>query len=332
MKKQILVLCTEHDISIDPVVEKLNQAGALVFKFPTEKFPVDASLDISISSNSIISKFVLHNDLEFSLEEIHSIWYRHPGKPIPDSSLGIRESMFAHEECSLTLEGLWRTKELDTFWVSKPSMMRKCSYRIYQLNIARNIGFEIPHTIISNNPNEIIKFYNDNKLGIIVKSIGAGVPVIENGIRQYYEVVFTHKINENDIISKIDSLRFAPCICQVYVPKALELRVTVVGDRVFCCAIHSQAHEDDDVKIDWRRVSPSEIKHEIYELPKIIKTKCIDLVKTLGLMYGAIDLIKKPDNSYVFLEINCDGQFGWVEHFTKMPINDALVNLLLHHN
>jgi hypothetical protein len=43
-----------------------------------------------------------------------------------------------------------------------------------------------------------------------------------------------------------------------------------------------------------------------------------------GLVYGAIDMIRIPDGSYVFLENNPVGQFGWVEGRTGVPLAPRL--------
>ncbi|MEV4245300.1 hypothetical protein AB0J63_18065 [Streptosporangium canum] len=48
-----------------------------------------------------------------------------------------------------------------------------------------------------------------------------------------------------------------------------------------------------------------------------------------GLTYGAIDLILTPDGRYVFLEINPNGQFLWIEDATGLPIGAAIGDLLM---
>ena len=53
------------------------------------------------------------------------------------------------------------------------------------------------------------------------------------------------------------------------------------------------------------------------------------LVAELGLAYGAIDLVLTPDGRYVFVEINPNGQYLWIEHGTATPISDAVCDLLL---
>jgi glutathione synthase/RimK-type ligase-like ATP-grasp enzyme len=48
----------------------------------------------------------------------------------------------------------------------------------------------------------------------------------------------------------------------------------------------------------------------------------------LGLNFGAVDMILTPDGRYVFLEINPNGQWGWVEDLTGMPISEEIIGLL----
>jgi len=52
-------------------------------------------------------------------------------------------------------------------------------------------------------------------------------------------------------------------------------------------------------------------------------------VQELGQCFGAIDLVLHPERGYVFLEINPNGQWGWIEDFTGLPIAAAFADLLV---
>lgn len=39
-------------------------------------------------------------------------------------------------------------------------------------------------------------------------------------------------------------------------------------------------------------------------------------------------MILTPDGRYVFLEINPNGQWAWIEETTGLPISEALIELL----
>jgi len=48
----------------------------------------------------------------------------------------------------------------------------------------------------------------------------------------------------------------------------------------------------------------------------------------IGLQYGAIDLIETPKREFVFLEVNPSGQWGWIADFARLPIPEAVVEML----
>ena len=52
------------------------------------------------------------------------------------------------------------------------------------------------------------------------------------------------------------------------------------------------------------------------------------LVRRLGLHYGTIDMVLTPDGRYVFLEINPNGQYLWIEKQSGLPITEAVCDLL----
>ena len=68
---------------------------------------------------------------------------------------------------------------------------------------------------------------------------------------------------------------------------------------------------------------------EAVELPEDVIARLRNLMKRLGLVYGAIDMRLTPDGRYVFLEINPAGQWLFVEQQTGQPITKSLVRLLL---
>jgi glutathione synthase/RimK-type ligase-like ATP-grasp enzyme len=54
------------------------------------------------------------------------------------------------------------------------------------------------------------------------------------------------------------------------------------------------------------------------------------LVKKLGLEFGALDLIVTPDNEYVFVEINPNGQWAWIQQLCpEIPMRETLTDLLI---
>jgi glutathione synthase/RimK-type ligase-like ATP-grasp enzyme len=106
----------------------------------------------------------------------------------------------------------------------------------------------------------------------------------------------------------------------------MEIRVTVVDERVFAAEIHSQVPRP--TQHDWRRYDPFSTPVHPHPLPAAEAERCARLLRRLGLRYGAIDLVLTPEGQYVFLELNSNGQYLWVERRTRLPISEAIAELL----
>jgi glutathione synthase/RimK-type ligase-like ATP-grasp enzyme len=133
-----------------------------------------------------------------------------------------------------------------------------------------------------------------------------------------------------NILEMIDSLQIAPVIYQELIPKRFDVRVTIVGNRVFAAAIHSQ--EVDSARIDWRRTNTEHLPHSVHRLPTTIEAKILDFMDRLKLRYGALDFVLTPSDEYVFLEVNPNGQWVWLEDLLKLPISKSIAIWLDEHS
>ncbi|MEV4171342.1 hypothetical protein [Nonomuraea sp. NPDC049709] len=81
---------------------------------------------------------------------------------------------------------------------------------------------------------------------------------------------------------------------------------------------------------DFRAARPAHdrARHSVHHLPDDTARRCVELVAALGVSFGAIDLILTPGGEYVFLEINPNGQWGWIEDLTGLPISTAIADWL----
>jgi glutathione synthase/RimK-type ligase-like ATP-grasp enzyme len=102
--------------------------------------------------------------------------------------------------------------------------------------------------------------------------------------------------------------------------------VTIVGRDVFAMSMDARAGGyADDVRVDWEKVSPSA---RPAVLPQELRRKLVALLRALGLRYGAVDLRRRSDGRYAFLEVNPGGQWMHAEAATGHPIGAALARLL----
>lgn len=125
------------------------------------------------------------------------------------------------------------------------------------------------------------------------------------------------------MIETLEIYSLTPSIFQEYIEKEYELRITVVGEKVFAAKVDSQKQEE--TKIDWRK---HKTPFQQYTLPKEISDKCVELTQKLNLSFGAIDIIKNKEGEYIFLEINPNGQWAWLDMETGLNISDEIINYL----
>ena len=125
----------------------------------------------------------------------------------------------------------------------------------------------------------------------------------------------------------LDRVAVAPVIFQEFVPAEVDLRVTVIGERLIAAAIHSQ---ELPYPLDFRLFLDRDpgVRMEPTERPAEVEQGLLRLLKSAGLRYGAVDLRRTPGGRHVFLEVNPSGQWRFVEDMTGQPITSAMARLL----
>lgn len=319
--KVVLVLTQQLDFHADLVINELNRRGINVVRFDTADFPLHSTL---IAHNRVGSWdgaiAFQHRSIHF--DQITSVWYRRPTSFELDPTLTPSGQQFASAEARMAIGGLLRS--MDCLWVNHPEKMVTADYKPLQLKLASTCGLNIPSTLITNDPGAVIDFYEQCQGQMIYKTLSGGMIVSESG-----DVVsiYTSRVTTDDLKERL-RVQHTACLFQEYVPKKLELRITIVGDHLFPAEIYSQHSER--AAVDWR-TAYQDLHYGIHQLPDEVSKKCFALVQKFGLMFAAIDMVLTPDGRYVFLELNPNGQWGWIENATSLPICRTLVDVLTAH-
>jgi glutathione synthase/RimK-type ligase-like ATP-grasp enzyme len=314
----LIVSNPQTDGHIHPVAGELSRRGVEYAVFDPASYPQSSALTVERSVLSTRSHLSWAGKY-LSFEEVDAIWYRRPGDFELSPQLRAEERNWLQLECSHVFRGLWESST--AFWVSRPNAIQRASLKILQLDLARALGFAVPHFVLTNEVNVAREFVAAHRHGVIVKVMSN--PAIRDGER--VGTIYTHLLSERDL-DLIDNVRFGPTFLQEFVPKQLDVRVTVIGDEVFAVGIESTRLEEG--RVDFRRAEVYDLPHLVIELPSTISRACGELVKRLGLTFGAIDLLQNASGDFVFLEINPNGQWYWLEQVTGVPLTAALCDLL----
>ncbi len=314
----ILLLSIKNDSHTDAVISAISKIGGGYIRLDTDKFA-----DITVSFHTGGGKIILPGEILLDISEIGSIWGRRRFLPDAIKNVDKAYQAFAESQWVSFSSNIWMLLR-EKKWLNHPDMVEQAKHKIFQLQVAEKLGFNIPKTVFTNTLSSARKLLRSvRSQEIIYKPIGHGVLEDEKGT-----VVFTSITKKDDLSKRREAeLRIAPGIFQEYIPKAYEVRVTVVGNDVFAVRIDSQ--NSKKTRVDWRQYDFANVTHSIEILPDIIHQRCIQLVQKLGLHYGAIDLIVTPKNEWIFLENNCNGQWLWLEKLTGLKISDAIASFLV---
>ena len=320
--ERILVLTRDGDAPAVHVAGLLRERGADVILFDPGDFPSRARLSVTVTGSGQARRFLVVSGETFDLDTLTALWFSRPREPVPHRRITDRTTrMYVAQECAAFSADLWDA--LDCRMVpASGHVTRYAARKITQLLQAARLGFEVPRTLVTTDPDRLLDFYCEHDGRIISKVLEQlGTYAGDDDFCRFTEPVSTSDLGH------VDDVSLSPVIVQPYVDKTVELRVTVVGSQVFAAEIHSQ--QSNHARLDWRRYDLKTTPHRPHELPTQIADRCVRLVEALGLCYGALDLVLTPDGRYVFLEINPAGQYRWIEKATGLPISEALCDLLL---
>ena len=311
MAKRVLIVTNSYDLHADLVSARLSAMGAAPFRLNLDAFPKDFDITLSFVDECWSGDLThLPTRDALPIEEIGAVWMRKKADfSYKSADLPPQEKAFADGEMEHVLFSMLYT--LDCYWMSHPLAVRAASWKGEQLQRAARMGFDVPASIITNRRADVDAFRRSAGGDIVFKTLSSPIlaadeVAAEDRIASHLTTTLITAEDED----LLDAVAELPGFFQPNVPKAHELRVTIIGDRVFTAKIHSQA--DPRTAIDCRDMS-AEILYEAEVLPADISRRCLEFVHSYGLTYGAIDLIVTPDGRYVFLENNPVGQFLFVE-------------------
>jgi len=176
----------------------------------------------------------------------------------------------------------------------------------YQLEIIRRIGFSVPDTLITTDPQVAMAFWEQHKT-IIYKSI--------SGIRSIVRQCATeHRERLNDVTH-------CPTQFQQYVT-GRDHRVHVVGNEIFASEVITEAD-------DYRYANGLPVEIRACQLPEGVADRCRQLAATLDLPVAGIDLRQTPDGEWYCFEVNPSPAFTYYQEKTGQPIGAAIARLLV---
>lgn len=258
--------------------------------------------------------------------EYDVVWWRRARKPYLSKSKAHPEDYkFIARENVLFYESLTSNIAPNAWWINNKEASNRANFKLLQLKLASQCGLIIPRTLCSNSPDVIQEFLKTHKTGGVIYKPLCSNFWFEN---KKIKISYTNRLTLNDL-PKNDLLQLVPGIYQPEIKKKYELRVVCFGDYIVAAKLNSQVHEDS--KLDWRAMQGNSLNIEPYQLPTQIENRLRSFMGKLGIVFGSFDFIVTDDGNYIFLEVNEQGQFLWIEELNpEIKILDIFINFIMN--
>lgn len=304
----VLIFTEPDDIHAVLVKLALEDKGYESELFFTADMPALQQQTVSINQSGLSwnSQYGNESKNDWTGKKIDSVWWRRPRLPSVPSNVHKEDRKFVKRENNLFHMSLPFLLKENVWWVNPINANSKAKSKIIQLKTAVESGFKIPKTLVSNSPTEIKNFILQSKSAVIYKPFAPHYWVDNDGMR----LLYTDKISLNDLPSD-NMTQMVPGIYQDYIEKKYELRVTCFGTYVSAVKIDSQYHLQGQT--DWRQIPGSELRLSSVSLSEVQNHMILNFMRKMGVVFGCFDFIVTPKDELVFLELNEQGQFLWVE-------------------
>lgn len=235
-------------------------------------------------------------------------WRRCHGRPaVPDEVTDPQMRELVVKDCRAALRGVLLAGFTGT-WISDPYATERAQNKLLQLNLAQALGLRVPRTLVSSDPAAVREFARAHGGTVIAKTVTGLLGTALQAGR-----VTAAGLGEDA------EIMLAPTIYQEEIPGTDHLRVMVFGERVHAARIRS-------FELDWRLANDMVI--EPVPLEPGLQDALRVMTGRLGLRMGVFDLKMRPDGEPVFLEVNPQGQFLFVEGMSDMPLSKAFAEFV----
>jgi hypothetical protein len=322
MPRTVLVVWSSHlqDPSVPAVCEALERRGCCVVGLDSAGLPLGANLSLGLAEDPAHTYGWLETGSQrVALDDIDAVWLRHT-----DVAMGVQPLIDAAHFSAVRAQATAHLWDLlaclpHALHIDRLAHLRAVPGPTAMLRLARLAGLTVPRTLVSNDPGRVAAFLDACEGRAIQKMLDSSATRVPRpGGPDYLptlRVTEEHRAN-------LDRVAVCPMVFQEEVEKEVELRVMVVGDRLFTGAVPSKG------TVDWRQHPDLIGRFVPWDLDPAVALAILRLMDALQLQTGSVDLIVRPDGQHVFLEVNTISFFDFLEAATGLPIADATAALL----
>jgi ATP-grasp ribosomal peptide maturase len=312
--RPVLVATRLDDSTAEPVIAELHRRDVPVVRFDPGDFPSALAVGAELDGGRWTGRIETPSRTA-TLPGPRALWWRRPSG-FNFKHLDPQDANYALHQARLGLGGLLVSLS-DCLYVNHPHRINDAEYKPAQLSLAAQCGLEVPSTLLTSLPGQARDFIAAHSAAgrrVLHKPLATPIWRTPAGEMQTVGV---------DIVTVADidgSVAGTMHLFQHAIDKVCDVRVTVIGHRVFAVRI-------DSGLLDWR-TDYDALSYTVIDLNPATAEAVRRYMDRAGLVFGAFDFAVGLDGTPWFLECNPNGQFLWLEAVTGLPLAAALADLL----
>jgi len=318
MARTVLVVTALEDVTADWVVAALNERGVPVVRVDPADIGLRLAFGFRMGSGEAAWRGLLRTESrEVDLREIQAVYWRRPTAYRDRfARLPRQQRRFAAAEARHGLDGVLRSLR-SARYVNHPAAVARAEFKPGQLQHFVELGLRVPASLVTNDVAAAREFARAQR-SVVCKTF-RGLPPGEDGRAG---AIWTQRVHPDDFD---DSLSVTAHLFQAEVPKVGDVRVTVVGRRVFAQRITAPRGA-----LDWRCGAWDDLVHSPVTVPSVVETALHRYLAASGLVFGCFDFALTGDGSspddWWAIECNPNGQWGWLPD--AFAITEAFADIL----
>ena len=316
----ILIITEDSDLSTFKVIDWLDHYGIDWFRVNTGEI---LGVLLELGSDGTSRREIETSHGKVNLDQIKGIWFRRG-----QLTYEIDEAIFPNNhDVKNHINYEWETirdlinRNLDTLSCIGNIQIADNLNKLELLQKAVLFGLNIPRTIVTGHKMELLEFKKQFDK-IITKGVQRN-PSFTIGDKAYFSP--TKEITE-DLLEKSPD-KFFPSLFQELIVKQYEVRVFYLMGKCYSMAKFPNSYETTIDIRNNKRDHP--LRAVPFDLPEEIKDRLNQLMDSINLNCGSIDLVVDKNDKFYFLEINAIGQYDDVSSRCNYGLDKKIAERLI---
>jgi hypothetical protein len=298
----ILLWGVPADPPIMAVRDALQRAGCQVTLLDQRMV---ADTEVHLVVDSTVGGWMSVKEETFNLAAVSAAYIRpHDAREFPEVARAGQDSERWRHALALQDTLLSWAELTPALVLNRPNDMAVNGSKPYQASWIESLGFRIPDTLITTDPDAALEFWRQHDR-VIYKSVSSVRSIVSRLTARH--------------LQRFENIASCPTQFQQYVP-GMEYRVHVVGEEIFACTVVSEA--------DDYRYSTELVDMQACELPGDVAARCRTVAASMNLLLAGLDLRRTPEGEWFCFEVNPSPAFTCFEQRTGQPIAEAVARLL----